>query len=252
MPTHLSDQNRKALNERTFWHPHIERKLLNELHPSKRNARTHSEKQLGKLIAIIGRFGFINPIAIDENNNIIAGHLQFLAAGRLGMTEVPVIQITHFSESEKRVFALAENRIGLDAGWDREILSAELGELAVLLPEEGIELTTTAFEIAETELIINDAQPHSARQTGEKSLDKANSSISRVGDVWILGRHRLYCGEDVACAAAYVDDAVRRWQRLFRNAAILEATGETFAAVSTARSQPSPKRHVRNARGGGV
>jgi ParB-like chromosome segregation protein Spo0J len=114
------------------------------------------------------RFGFINPIIVDENGNVIAGHLRLEVAGLLGMTEVPVIQITHLTDLEKRALALAENRIALDAGWDRETLAAELGELAVLLPEAEIELAT-GFDIAETDLIIADyAEP--PEDSGEDRL----------------------------------------------------------------------------------
>src|SRR5438067_7737290 len=156
--THLNTSVSGA--NRRFWHPKIELWPIKKVRPSKRNARTHSKKQREKLLAIIRRFGFINPIIIDENGKVIAGHLRLEVAGLMGMTHVPVIQITHLTDLEKRALALAENRIALDAGWDRETLAAELGDVAVLLPEAEIELMTTGFDIAQPDLIIADhAQP---------------------------------------------------------------------------------------------
>src|SRR5206468_4892787 len=136
------------------------------------------------LLAIIRRFGSINPIIIDENGKVIAGHLRLEVAGLMGMTHVPVIQITHLTDLEKRALALAENRIALDAGWDRETLAAELGELAVLLPEEEIELAITGFDIAETDLIIADhAEP--AEGSAEDQLPDPGLPVSQLHDLWI-------------------------------------------------------------------
>src|SRR5436190_9719320 len=156
MPKLLPHEPTIGPDNRRFWHPKIELWPIQKLRRSKRNARTHSKKQREKLLAIIRRFGFINPIIIDENDTVIAGHLRLEVAGLLGMTHVPVIQVTHLTDLEKRALALAENPIALEAGWDRETLAAELGELAVLLPEAEIELAITGFDIAETDLIIAD------------------------------------------------------------------------------------------------
>src|SRR4051812_41558558 len=156
MPTLMSRPTAIGPQSRAFWHPKIESRSIKKIRPAKRNARTHSKKQTEKLIGIIRRFGFINPIIIDQNGTIVAGHLRREVAQQLGMTHVPVICITHLSELEKKAFALAENRISLDSGWDREILAADLGELAILLPEADIELAVTAFDIAEMDLIIAD------------------------------------------------------------------------------------------------
>ena len=154
MPKPLPYESPIGPDDRRFWHPKIELWPIKKLRQSKRNARTHSKKQREKLLAIIRRFGFINPMIIDENGNVIAGHLRLEVAGLLGMTHVPVIQITHLTDLEKRALALAENRIALEAGWDRETLAAELRELAVLLPEAEIELAITGFDVAETDLIM--------------------------------------------------------------------------------------------------
>jgi ParB-like nuclease family protein len=189
-------------DNRRFWHPKIELWRIKKLRPSKRNARTHSKKQRDKLLAIIRRFGFINPIIIDENGNVIAGHLRLEVARLMGMTHVPIIQITHLTDLEKRALALAENRIALDAGWDRETLATELGELAVLLPEVEIELAITGFDIAETDLIIADhAEP--PEDSSEDQLPDPGLPVSRLHDLWNMASHRLYCG-DARDPAAYV------------------------------------------------
>ena len=169
---------------RRFWHPKIQICPLNRLRPSMRNARTHSKKQREKLLAIIRRFGFINPILIDESGNILAGHLRRAVAEELGMKEVPVIQITHLTDVEKRALALAENRIALDAGWDRETLAAELGELAVLLPDAEIDLSITGFDIAETDMIIADHSDPS-EMAREDQVPDPGPSVSQLGDSWI-------------------------------------------------------------------
>ena len=134
MPKLLPHEPTIGPDNRRFWHPKIELWPIKKLRRSKRNA---PKKQREKLLAIIRRFGFINPIIIDENGNVIAGHLRLEVASLLGMTHVPVIQITHLTDLEKRALALAENRIAIDAGWDRETLAAELGELGSVFCNGG-------------------------------------------------------------------------------------------------------------------
>src|SRR3954470_7745105 len=186
---------------RRFWHPKIEMWPIGKVRPSKPNARTHPKKQRDKLFGIVRQCGFINPILVDERGTIISGNLRKEVAERMGLREVPVIQITHLTDLEKRALALAENRIALDAGWDRETLAAELGELAVLLPEVEIDLSITGFDIAETALIIADhAEPPGEAE--EDQIPSSGLSVSRPGDLWIMGQHRLLCG-DAREAAAY-------------------------------------------------
>ena len=179
---------------RRFWHPKIELWPLKRLRPSKPNARTHPKKQRDKLLGVVRQCGFINPILVDKHGTIISGNLRKEVAELTGMREVPVIQITHLTDLEKRALALAENRIALDAGWDRETLAAELGELAVLLPEAEIDLSITGFDIAETDLIVAD---HSERseQSEEDNLPEAGPPVSRLGDLWVMGKHRLSCAD---------------------------------------------------------
>jgi DNA modification methylase len=179
---------------RRFWHPKIEMWPVNKLRPSNRNARTHSKKQRDKLLGVVRQCGFINPILVDENRSIISGHLRKEVAETMGLRQVPVIQITHLTDLEKRALALAANRVGLDAGWNRETLAAELGELAVLLPEAEIDFSITGFDVAETDLIIAD-HADGSNESREDQLPEPGPWVTRRGDLWIMGKHRLYCGD---------------------------------------------------------
>jgi ParB-like chromosome segregation protein Spo0J len=153
----------------------------------------HSKKQRDKLMSAVQRFGFINPVIVDEQAHILAGHLRHEVACELGLEFVPVIQITHLTELEKRAFALAENRIALDAGWDRATLSAELGELAVLLPECNLNIGITGFEAPELDALMGDlVDPE--QDPADELPEIAKTPVSRRGDLWLLGRHRLGCG----------------------------------------------------------
>jgi DNA modification methylase len=178
----------------TFWHPQVEQRPIRNVRPAKRNARTHGKKQLDKLIASIRQFGFLVPILIDEQGTVIAGHLRLEAAKALRMAHVPAIRITYLTDAEKRALALAENRIALDAGWDRETLAAELGELSVLLPEAELDLSVTGFDVAETDLILAD-QGDKEEHAGEDRLPERGPPVTRAGDLWLLGKHRLACAD---------------------------------------------------------
>jgi ParB-like chromosome segregation protein Spo0J len=122
--------------------------LIAKLHPSRRNARTHSKKQIEQIVASIRRFGWTYPILVDEVGNILCGVGRWLAAQKLGFSKVPVIAITDLSDIEKRALVLADNKIAANAGWDRSLLAAELGELAVLLPEINLDISITGFDAA--------------------------------------------------------------------------------------------------------
>jgi ParB-like chromosome segregation protein Spo0J len=132
-------------------HPALEVLPLAQLKPYPRNARTHSKKQISAIARSIERFGFNNPVLIDANDQIIAGHGRVAAAQQLGLAQVPTLRISHLSELDKRAYILADNRLAEKAGWDREALAIELGELAVLLTD-GIEIT--GFETGEVDLLL--------------------------------------------------------------------------------------------------
>jgi DNA modification methylase len=165
-----------------------------KLRPNKRNTRTHSGKQIRQIAESIRRFGWTYPILIDEENAILAGHGRHQAAEHLGLREVPAIVMTGLGEGEKRALALADNKIPANAGWDRAILAAELGELAELLPECGLDIGSTGFEAAEIDSLMGDlidAEDDPADDIPALLRDP----ISRIGDLWLLGKHRLLCGD---------------------------------------------------------
>lgn len=166
----------------------VEYKQITDLQPYARNARTHSEAQLKLLADSIRTFGFTNPALIDEANIIVAGHGRVEAAKRLGLEAVPTICINHLSAAEKKAYILADNRIAEKAGWDKKILALELGELIELDTE--FEITTTGFDMASVDMLL---QPL-AEVEPEEEEPAAGPLVSKLGDLWQLGKHRLLCG----------------------------------------------------------
>ena len=174
-------------------HLAVEMRCLTELRCSKRNARTHSKKQTKQIANSIIHFGWTYPILIDENGFIIAGHGRYQAAQLLGLSEVPVFVLAGLSEVQKRSLAIADNKIAANAGWDRGVLAAELGELATLLPECDLNLEITGFEPAEIDSILGDfVDPE--QDPADTIPEIARQAVSRKGDIWILGTHRILCG----------------------------------------------------------
>ena len=134
--------------------PNYKTVLVSDLIPYARNSRTHSEVQINKIASSIKEFGFLNPVLIDKDNGIIAGHGRVMAAQKLGLKEVPVLQIGHLSETQKRAYIIADNRLALDAGWDEEMLRVEFAELA----DNGFNLELTGFEIKEISSIFDETK----------------------------------------------------------------------------------------------
>jgi DNA modification methylase len=161
--------------------------------PWQRNARTHSKKQIKELVASIRRFGFTNPVLLGDDHQILAGHGRVEAAKELGLTEVPTISLLHLTTQERRAYVLADNKLALNAGWDQELLALELQELV----DTDFDLSITGFSVAEVDLVL-DAQR--AKNTAvDDALDQLppvpKTAITRPGDLWILGNHRLVCGD---------------------------------------------------------
>src|SRR5256885_6493989 len=127
-----------------------------KLRPSKRNARTHSKKQIEQIANSVLRFGWTYPILVDEHGDILCGVGRWLAAQKLGLAEVPVIVLSNLGDTEKRALAVGDNKIATNAGWDQKILAAELGELAGLLPEIDLSIEITGFEAAEIDGLMLD------------------------------------------------------------------------------------------------
>ncbi len=174
-------------------HPHIEMLALSALSPNPRNARRHPDKQVAQLAANIERFGFPVPIIVDEANLIMAGHGRYQAAGKLGLDEVPVIRMSNLSEAEKRAFVLADNRLAELSDWDPEILGAELTALF----EGGFDIAEIGFSTADLDFaIVEEAPPPRPGTVEEVEFpDPANPAVTRPGDLWFCGEHRLICGD---------------------------------------------------------
>lgn len=161
--------------------------------PNPKNARTHSKKQIGLIKKSIETFGQIKPVILDDQNTILAGHGFVDAAKLAGLTHVNALRFSHLTETQKRAYLLADNKIAEQAGWDREILSLELGELAALLPVEGLEISLTGFHVAEVDLLLADMD--APAESDPEVPELPDRAVTQQDDIWLLGRHRLLCGD---------------------------------------------------------
>ncbi|WP_082540066.1 DNA methyltransferase [Bosea sp. Leaf344] len=166
---------------------------IDEIRPSDRNARTHSDSQITKIVASMVRFGFTNPIAVDINDEIVAGHGRYAAAKRMGLQTVPVIVLDHLNPAEIRGLRIADNRLAEAAGWDPDLLRLELGHLI----EIDFEIDLTGFETPEIDILLNGAETESVTKTdpADEVGPVAERAVSRRGDRWLLDNHRLFCGD---------------------------------------------------------
>ena len=165
---------------------------VEDLIPYARNARTHSEEQVTRIASSIKEFGWTNPILLDGDNGIIAGHGRVMAATKLGIEEVPTIQLSGLSDAQKKAYILADNRLALDAGWDEEMLRLELQELE----EAGFDLELTGFDEGEINELLAEATTEESEDAEIPEPPKDPKSIK--GEVWILGTHRLMCGDSTS------------------------------------------------------
>jgi DNA modification methylase len=163
------------------------------LKPYARNARTHSDKQIEQIAASIRQFGFTNPVLIDGAGDIVAGHGRVAATRKLGFDEVPVIELAHLSEAKRRAYVIADNRLAELAGWDREILAIELQVLSDM--ELDFDLEITGFETAEIDLLLDDDDVSDHNPADDVPEPVPGPAITRPGDIWHLGRHKLICGD---------------------------------------------------------
>jgi len=164
---------------------------LDKLVPYVNNARTHSPEQIGKLRSSLREFGFINPVIIDRDFGIIAGHGRVLAAREEGIIEVPCVFVDHLTEAQKKAYIIADNRMALDAGWDEELLRVEIEALQA----EAFDLALTGFgddELADL-LGVEEDEVKDDDYDLTEALEKA--AFVEKGDVWVVGKHRLYCGD---------------------------------------------------------
>ena len=166
--------------------------------PFARNSRTHSDEQVAQVAASIKEFGWTNPILIDETSTIIAGHGRLMAAQRLGYTSVPTITLNGLTDAQKRAYVIADNKLALNAGWDDEMLAVEMESLI----DEGFDLSLTGFEADEIDSLLAEASKVQEGLTDDDEVPEAPvDPISKLGDVWIMGGHRLVCGDSTSIDA---------------------------------------------------
>ncbi len=169
---------------------------VEKLIPYVKNSRTHSDAQVAQIAASIKEFGWTNPILVDGENGVIAGHGRLLAARKLGHKEVPVIELAHMTESQKRAYVIADNQLAMNAGWDTAILSLELADLK----EHGFELDVLGFDAKELDKLLEPEQVEGL--TDEDAVPEAPiEPKTKLGDIYQLGNHRLMCGDSTSIDA---------------------------------------------------
>jgi DNA modification methylase len=161
--------------------------------PYAQNARTHSEAQVSQIAASIREYGFTNPVLVSDDGTIIAGHGRVMAARQLGMAEVSCLRLSHLTDAQRRAYILADNKLALNAGWDEELLKLELGALR----DEGVDLGLTGFDASEIDaLFLGDDDVEEQGLIGDDEAPAAGDGfVSRRGDIWVLGDHRVMCGD---------------------------------------------------------
>jgi DNA modification methylase len=189
----------------------VEAMPVASLKPYAGNARTHSRKQIRQIANSIQRFGFTNPVLISDANEIVAGHGRVEAAKLLGHATVPTLRLSHLTAAERRAYIIADNKLALNAGWDRELLAIELQGLI----EMDFDLELTGFSLAEIDVVLDEAKESSTSGSAAADdelppLGGAASAVSRAGDLWQLGRHRLVCGD---CQKALTLEALLTGER---------------------------------------
>ena len=157
--------------------------------PYASNSRTHDDAQVAQIAASIKEFGFNNPVLVDETGGIIAGHGRVLAARKLSLDKVPTIELTHLTPNQRKAYVIADNKLALNAGWDMEMLSLEMGDL----DKEGFDLSLIGFDDNELAAIL--ADKNEGLTDPDEVPDLPDEPVTKEGDVWLLGKHRLMCGD---------------------------------------------------------
>jgi DNA modification methylase len=174
----------------------IEWRLVETLIPYAKNARTHSDEQVAQIAGSIKEFGFNNPVLVDKTGSIIAGHGRLLAARKLGMDKVPVVELEHLTESQRKAYVLADNRIALNSGWDTSMLSLELQDL-----KDDIDLSLLGFDPDELDALLNPIDETEGLTDEDAVPDVPDEPKTKLGDIYILGNHRLMCGDSTSIDA---------------------------------------------------
>ena len=169
---------------------------VSKLIPYANNARTHDDNQVTQIASSIKEFGFNNPILIDDNNGIIAGHGRLMAAKKLGLVEAPTIKLSHLSDAQRKAYILADNRIAMNSGWDNELLALELKEL-----DGDIDLSLLGFDADELNALLNPVELTDGLTDEDAVPDVPDEPITKLGDIYQLGKHRLMCGDSTSITA---------------------------------------------------
>ena len=189
-----TENKQSAINQAS----QIEHIQTGALIPYARNSRTHSETQVAQVAASIKEFGFTNPVLIDQDNVLIAGHGRVMAAQKLGLEKVPCIRLGYLTEAQKKAYVIADNKLALNAGWDDEMLALELSELQDL----DFDLDLTGFDADELNALFEDQAEEVQGHTEDDAVPEApKTPVSKQGDIWILNNHRLMCGDSTSIDA---------------------------------------------------
>jgi DNA modification methylase len=175
----------------------IEQIQLATLIPYINNSRTHSDEQVAQIAASIKEFGFNNPILVDKDSGIIAGHGRLQAARKLGLTEVPCVRLEHLTETQRKAYIIADNRLALNAGWDNELLTIELNELLA----DGFALEILGFDSEELKTLLDPLEPTEGLVDEDQVPEVPEEPKTKPGDIYQLGRHRLMCGDSTSIDA---------------------------------------------------
>ena len=172
----------------------IEQIGIEELIPYAKNSRTHSDEQVAQLAGSIKEFGFNNPVLIDKDNSIIAGHGRVMAARRLGLTQVPCIRLEHLTETQRKAYIIADNRLALNAGWDNQMLTVELNDLKA----DDFNLDLLGFDVDELNALLDPVELTEGKTDEDEVPEAPEEPVTKPGDIYKLGRHRLMCGDSTS------------------------------------------------------
>lgn len=175
----------------------IEQVTIDKLIPYAKNSRTHSDAQIAQIAASIKEFGFVNPVLIDDAGGIIAGHGRVMAARKLSIEEVPCIRLSHLSENQKRAYVIADNKLALNAGWDDEMLKLEIKDLELA----DFDISLLGFDAEELENILDEPETTEGLTEDDEVPEAPEQPITVLGDVWVMGKHRLMCGDSTSIDA---------------------------------------------------
>jgi DNA modification methylase len=177
----------------------IIRQAISKLRANPQNARTHSRHQVRQIAASIRAFGFTNPVLVDAENLIVAGHGRVEAAKLIGMTEVPTLRLDQLSKEQVRAYVIADNKLALNAGWQPEILAIELEQL-LAIENLDFDITVTGFEVPEIDVILGEAGQAAEPEDEVPPVSPDQTAVAQPGDVWLLRKHRLLCGSALDAA----------------------------------------------------